>query len=150
MVVLVCRGCVCAPANLSSEWVHTQSCFCFWGLLSRGRTIPPVSTPPILFSFSLSPAAFYLSIVWHTLLLPKHRGPVIWFTDPSAWTRLEDREGRACRSVCLRVLVHIFWFGKHWQSFILCEEGKKKAISWNSHKRASGRGKDFDVMLEAH
>lgn len=60
LMVVVCRGCVCARVCVhrlisTSEWVHTQSCFCFWGLLSRGRTIPPVSTPPILFSFSFSP-----------------------------------------------------------------------------------------------
>lgn len=70
LTLVVCWGVCVLPANLSSEWVHIQSCFCFWRLLSWGRTIPPC---PLLSSSSPSPSPplVYLSIIelWGSYLI---------------------------------------------------------------------------------
>lgn len=116
----------CVPANLSSEWVRTQSCFCFWGLLSRGRTIPPC---PLLLYFS------FFSFL--SLRCSEHTSS-LWNTGGVLFDLLITLFGHDCgtvrerKCVCIRACVHphvvvhvrvcprtYVHAGKHWWCFML-------------------------------
>lgn len=134
MVVVCWEGCV--PANLSSEWARTQSCFCFWGLLSRGCTIPHVhSFPPALLLFFF----LFISPLFGAHSFPlKHCGWFVWFTDHSVWTWLwgceRERESVCavcmCASPCSKVVcVHAHTYARETLMVFHVVKGLKKNLT---------------------